>query len=81
MSSTSPGAKSRSVFTVRGTYIPNAQIISAIAELSGLKIWRRQSRTLPANRRYLPPPSKKSASAALDARMRREVILSFTKAK
>jgi SAM-dependent methyltransferase len=66
--------------TVRGTYIPNAQIVSAVAELSGLKIWRRRSRALPANRRYLPPPSKKSTSAALDARMRREVILSFTKA-
>jgi DNA modification methylase len=66
--------------TVRGTYIPNAQIVSAVAELSGLKMRERHSRALPANRRYLPPPSTKKAVAALDGRMRREVILSFTKA-
>jgi hypothetical protein len=34
---------------------------------------------LPANRRYLPPPSSTGTDAALDARMRREVILSFEK--
>lgn len=65
--------------TIRGTYIPNSRIISAVAEMSGLEADGRQSRALPANRRYLPPPSSKSTTAALDARLRREVILSFSK--
>lgn len=77
-----PGGKAVYVMgenTIRGTYIPNSQIISAVAEASGLKADGRQSRALPANRRYLPPPSKSKSAAALDARMRREVILSFSK--
>ncbi len=67
--------------TIRGTYIPNSRIMRAVAELSGLKADGRRSRTLPANRRYLPPPSTNTTSDALDARMRREVILSFSKAQ
>jgi SAM-dependent methyltransferase len=79
-----PGGKAVYVMgenTIRGTYIPNAQIVSAIAELSGLEANSRKARALPANRRYLPPPSRSNvATAALDARMRREVILAFSKA-
>jgi SAM-dependent methyltransferase len=78
-----PGGKAVYVVgenTVRGTYIPNSDIVTAAAELSGLKIDNRRSRALPANRRYLPPPSSRNmAAAALDGRMRREVILSFSK--
>jgi SAM-dependent methyltransferase len=66
--------------TVRGTFIPNAKIVSAVAELSGLKVDVRRERELPANRRYLPPPKKRTAPEGLDGRMRREVILSFSKA-
>lgn len=65
--------------TVRGTFIRNAMVISAVADLCGLKLQDRRVRTLPANRRYLPPPSSVSSSAAMDVRMRREVILSFSK--
>jgi len=75
-----PGGKAVYVVgenTVRGTFIPNAKIVSALAELSGLKIENRRVRALPANRRYLPPPTTRNA--ALDSRMRREVILSFSK--
>jgi SAM-dependent methyltransferase len=64
--------------TVRGTFIPNAKIVSAVGELSGLNIDSRRSRELPANRRYLPPPTVRNAPA-LGGRMRREVILSFSK--
>ncbi|MGD5575241.1 hypothetical protein QUU09_22600, partial [Xanthomonas citri pv. citri] len=39
--------------TVRGTFIPNAKIVTAVAEHSGLSIDGRKARTLPANRRYL----------------------------
>ena len=45
--------------TVRGTFIPNAKIVAAVAERSGLQIERRRARALPANRRYLPPPTSK----------------------
>lgn len=65
--------------TVRGTYIRNSKIVSAVARLCGLMLKKQQTRTLPANRRYLPPPSQEKSSAPLDTRMRREVILKFRK--
>jgi hypothetical protein len=64
--------------TVSGTFIPNAKIVSAVAELSGLKTDSRRARELPSNRRYLPPPKRHSPDA-MNGRMRREVILSFSK--
>ena len=65
--------------TVRGTFIPNSTIIESVAHIAGLRCTTRRSRELPANRRYLPPPSKQSESTALNGRMRREVILTFKK--
>ena len=65
--------------TVRGTFIQNAKILETIASKVGLTCTQRQSRELPENRRYLPPPSKRSKSAALSNRIRREVILTFQK--
>jgi SAM-dependent methyltransferase len=79
----SPGGRAIYVVgenTVRGTFIPNAKIVSAVAELSGLESDGRRTRHLPANRRYLPPPTSQNAPDALGGRMRREVILSFSKA-
>lgn len=78
----SPGGKAVYVIgenTVKGTYIRNSAIVTAAAELSGLKLCGQRVRALPANRRYLPPPSTGGDSAALDARMRREVVLTFAK--
>jgi DNA modification methylase len=78
----SPGGRAVYVIgenTVRGTFIPNARIVSAVAELSGLKVESKHTRKLPANRRYLPPPTVQNAPEALGGRMRREVILSFSK--
>ena len=66
--------------TLRGTFIPNARVVEAIADGAGLRCTARRSRKLPPNRRYLPPPSRKSPSAALNGRMRREVVLTFKKA-
>jgi SAM-dependent methyltransferase len=66
--------------TVRGTYIRNSVIMTAVAQLSGLRLQDRRVRRLPANRRYLPPPSVGSISAPLDTRMRREAVLTFSKA-
>lgn len=65
--------------TVRGTFVRNSEIVRSVAELSGLTLVARRTRNLPANRRYLPPPTKASLPAPLDTRMRREVILTFKK--
>jgi tRNA G10 N-methylase Trm11 len=65
--------------TVRGTFIRNSTMVEAIAEEHGLKLHSRHSRKLPANRRYLPPPKQHPSGAALDSRMRREVVLVFNK--
>jgi SAM-dependent methyltransferase len=63
--------------TIKGTFIRNASMIVASAESVGLRLKQRRGRALPANRRYLPPPEKRANDAALDARMRREVVLTF----
>ncbi len=66
--------------TIRGTFIRNAMIMEAVAGNAGLRCTARRSRELPANRRYLPPPSNQSDTAKLDNRLRREAILTFEKA-
>lgn len=65
--------------TVRGTFIRNSEIVKAVAEHHGLVLHERRSRALPANRRYLPPPTKGGGPASMQGRMRREVVLAFTK--
>jgi DNA modification methylase len=65
--------------TVRGTFIRNSSIVTAVAAEHGLTLQSRQSRALPANRRYLPPPNRNGSTATMDARMRREVVLVFNK--
>lgn len=79
-----PGGKAVYVVgenTIRGTYVPNSKIIIAVARVCGLNLQQRRVRSLPANRRYLPPPSAGSSSAPMDSRMRREIVLSFVKLK
>lgn len=65
--------------TVRGTFIRNSAIVETVALMHGLKLDSRQSRALPANRRYLPPPNRGRSGKMLDARMRREVVISLSK--
>jgi tRNA G10 N-methylase Trm11 len=65
--------------TIRGTFIRNSVIVSTAAERHGLSLQSRHYRTLPANRRYLPPPKRGSSNATMDTRMRREVVIAFTK--
>ena len=75
-----PGGKAVYVVgenTIRGTFIRNGLIVSAVAQLSGLKLAERRVRMLPANRRYLPPPTRNKGSTPLNQRMRREVVLTF----
>jgi hypothetical protein len=75
-----PGGKAVYVIgenTVRDTYIRTSAVVSALAEMSGLRLVDRRVRPLPANRRYLPPPAKRKSASMLDARMRSEVVLAF----
>lgn len=65
--------------SLRGTFIPNSSIVEAVARIAGLHCVDRRSRELPANRRYLPPPSTQSEPMALNGRMRREVVMTFTR--
>ena len=65
--------------TIRGTFIRNSRIVEAVGQENGLTLKSRQSRDLPANRRYLPPPKRGASTASMDARMRREVVLVFDK--
>ena len=63
----------------RGTFIRNSSIVTAVAQEHGLSLVSQQSRALPANRRYLPPPKRGLSSATMDARLRREVVVVFNK--
>ncbi|MGA7220017.1 MAG: hypothetical protein WBX38_17005 [Candidatus Sulfotelmatobacter sp.] len=65
--------------TLRGTYIRTSLIVTKLAELAGLSMTERRIRILPANRRYMPPPSAGHTGGAIEARMRREIVLSFAK--
>jgi len=78
----SPGGKAIYVIgenTIKGTYIKNAKIIIALAQNVGLRLNDQCRRTLPPNKRYLPPPSRSRNSMALSARIRREIVLQFVK--
>jgi len=63
----------------RGTFIRNSSIVSAVAEREGLSLVSRQSRSLPANRRYLPPPKGRPSTETMDGRLRREVVIVLRK--
>jgi len=65
--------------TLRGTYIRTSVIVSKLAQLAGLSVKERRTRTLPANRRYMPPPSSGHDGGAIEARMRKEIVLTFSK--
>jgi hypothetical protein len=65
--------------TLRGTYIRTSSIVSKLARLVGLTLKQRSTRTLPENRRYLPPPVARKRKANFNLRMRREIVLTFTR--
>lgn len=79
-----PGGKAIYVVgenTVRGSYIRNSSLIVEAAKLAGMRLRKKRSRRLPQNKRYLPPPSAQKKRALLNARMRREVVLTLQKPK
>jgi hypothetical protein len=62
---------------LRNVFVCNSYAVRVIAESRGLSLISNTTRSLPDNRRYLPPPSSKSAGIELGGRMREEVILKF----
>ncbi len=65
--------------TMRGGFVRNSELLKRIGEQRGLITRSRVSRTLPANRRYLPPPSARRAGKMLKGRMREEIVLTLQK--
>lgn len=66
---------------VRKTFVANSTAIELVGGEVGFRIEASRRRPLPENRRYLPPPETKSSGAALQKRMREEVILTLRKAR
>ncbi len=65
--------------SIRGVFIRNSQIMTAVAELAGLHLKAKHTRTLPGNRRYLPPPLVGRGRSKLHTRMGCEVVLAYAK--
>lgn len=67
--------------TVRGTFIRNSSIIKTLGEECGLNLISEQTRSIPANRRYLPPPpARRKQAGQIGSRLRQEIVLTFAKA-
>ncbi len=66
---------------LRKTFVANSTAIELVGGEVGFRVEASRRRPLPENRRYLPPPETKSSGAALQKRMREEVILTLRKAR
>lgn len=60
---------------LKGVPISNADICAGAARLNGFRLDKRDERVLPAQHRYLPPPT--SATGTLATRMKHEIIFTF----
>lgn len=63
--------------TIHGSIVHNSVAIRMLAEASGLRVVATSRRRIPARRRYLPPPTIRSAGRSLQARMRTETVMTF----
>jgi hypothetical protein len=63
---------------LKGVPISNAEICSGAATTNGFELIERDERVLPAQHRYLPPPT--TSSGTLGTRMKHEVIFTFRRA-
>lgn len=64
--------------TIKGVFLDNTRLVSAAAAQVGLREVSRYAREIPANHRYLPPPSS-NGDGSLSKRMREEVVLTLEK--
>ena len=60
---------------IRGATIDNSGLVESLACDLGFRMRDKRVRTIPARRRYLPPPSERRT--ALDNRMRNETVLTL----
>ena len=60
-----------------GKLINTSGIVEELAADVGLKVIAKCARTLPANRRYLPPPTKRKSGRLFRTRLRRETVLTL----
>lgn len=60
---------------LRGAVVDNAMLVSDIAQGLGFLIKESRVRSIPARRRYLPPP--RNGNNMLDTRMRKETVLNM----
>lgn len=65
--------------TLFGTPVVVSDIVDDLARKAGLELTERVERELPADRRYLPPPTG-TDTGSLSRRMRREVLLGYVAA-
>jgi SAM-dependent methyltransferase len=65
--------------TIRDIFVQNSRCLVFLGERNGLRLQSTRRRSLPDNRRYLPPPGHKVSGKQLRARMRKEVVLVFSK--
>jgi DNA modification methylase len=65
--------------TIKGIFISNSKVIESLSLHRGLVLTEIEKRSLPANRRYLPPPSNRDSGKQLQARMRKEIIMTLKK--
>lgn len=78
-----PGGKAVYVVgenSINGRFVRNAKAVTLLAKSVGLSLKKETRRKLPPNRRYMPPPTAQGG-AAMDSRMRIEVVLQFSKPK
>jgi DNA modification methylase len=64
--------------SIQNVYVKNSGIVATILNRLGFRHDCHYSRKLPSDRRYLPPPRAENGGD-LTRRMRREVILSYTR--
>lgn len=77
-----PGGKATFVVgdsTLKGVFIRNSTAIRSLARQHGFSLRSYSKRDIPAGRRYLPPPTARDAGSQFRARMREEIILTFSK--
>ncbi len=61
----------------QGIFIRNSLAVRHLAEQCGLKLVKSTRRNIPANRRYMPPPSK--GATGIRNRMKTEALMTFVK--
>ena len=62
---------------IRGVYVKNSEGLIALAASLGFDLVSKETRRIPDERRYMPPPSIKTSGHQMRRRMREEVILQF----